>query len=83
MPSKYIDITLTVCYDKMVLNSLKDRTSYIRGLTEQADQLHQDNVPAHSVALEQASLQSISSPRSVSPSTAQIWLPATCGFSHS
>jgi hypothetical protein len=45
-------------------------------MTERADQHHHDNASAHSTAL----VQSITSPRSVSTSTAQIWLPATLVF---
>jgi len=40
-------------------------------------------MPAHSIALVQAFWQIITSPMSVSSPTAQIWLPATSGFSQS
>ena len=49
-------------------------------MAERADQLHHDKAPAHCTALVQVLWQSITSPRSVSPPTAQIWLPATSGF---
>jgi len=53
-------------------------------MTKPADQLHHHNAPVHSTALVQSFLwQSITSPRSVSSPKAQIWLPATFGFSQS
>jgi len=52
-------------------------------MTKRADQLHRNNAPAHSTAHMQVFWQNITSPRSVSPPTAQIWLPATSGFSQS
>jgi len=55
-------------------------------MTERADLLNHDNEPAHSTALVQAFFfvwRWITSPRSVSPPTAHIWLPATFGFSQS
>jgi hypothetical protein len=48
-------------------------------MTERANQVHHDNAPANSTALVQVLWQSIISPRSVNPPTAQIWLPATFG----
>jgi len=52
-------------------------------MTEQADQLNHDNALNYSTALVQDFFfwQSITSPRSASPTTAQIWHPATSGFS--
>ena len=52
-------------------------------MTERADELHHDKAPAHSTALVQAFFffwQSITSPTSISPPTAQIWLLETTGF---
>jgi len=46
-------------------------------MTERADQLHHNTAPAHSTALVQVFWQSITTLMSVSPPTAQIWLPAT------
>jgi len=51
-------------------------------ITEQADQLHHDNAPVHSTALVQALYGKASHhPGLSAPPTAQIWLPATYGFS--
>ena len=44
-------------------------------MTERADQLHYDNVPAHSTALVAGLIGSLL--------TAHIWLPATSGFAQS
>ena len=49
-------------------------------MTERADQLHHDNAPAHSTALVQAFVAKHHITQSVSPPTAQIWLPASSGF---
>ena len=53
-------------------------------MTERADHLHHDNVPAHSTALVQTSFpprKASHHPRLSAPPTVQIWLPATSGFS--
>jgi hypothetical protein len=53
-------------------------------MTERAEQLHNDNAPAHSATLVQFFVGAkIASPKSISTRTAQIWLPATSGFSQS
>jgi len=52
-------------------------------MSERADQLHNDNVPAQSTALVQASLAKHHITQVCQPPIAQIWLPATSGFSQS
>jgi len=50
-------------------------------MTKRADQLHQDKAPAHFTALAQALLAKHHITQVCQHPTAQIWLPATCGFS--
>jgi hypothetical protein len=52
-------------------------------MTERADQLHHDDVPAHSTALVQAFWVKHHITQFFSTLTAQIWLPVTSGFSQS
>jgi len=51
-------------------------------MTEPADQLHHNNTPAHSYSSHEGFFGKASHHPGLSgPPTAQIWLPATSGFS--
>jgi len=53
-------------------------------MTKRAHQLHHNNAPAHSTAFVQAFFFGKATYHpDVSPPTAQIWLPATSGFTQS
>jgi hypothetical protein len=68
----------------MPLAELVDCGNVAFTMTEQEDQLHHNNAPAHPTALKHAFfLAKHHITRSVSLPTAQIWLPAISGFSQS
>jgi hypothetical protein len=52
-------------------------------MTEQIDKLHHDNAPGHSTSLVQAVLAKHHITQVCQTLSAQIWLPATSGFSQS
>jgi hypothetical protein len=75
--------TITKDHYIKVLGRLKDAVRRKQQQLWASDDwhLHHDKSPAHSSSLVQNFWQNITSPRSVSPPTAQICLPATSGFS--